>query len=269
MKIAFFSEDIGKYSGFSALIMSVMICENFSLNTIMMQNKSTLDGLENCLEASKRKSFFREESSYFALDGLDFLIWLYQNRRITWSAVEEVALPLYDKAKFIPAGMREQSRLYPEKTGDAQWDIVRWLDKMTDVVVVDCGFTDDVFSRHLREKGEVKVICVKHEKEAVERVLIKEKKWFGDEIILLVDYDYRSVYNKENISRIYRIPEERIAAIPRNLELENYLTQGKLQKYFKKNKNPVIGYRNFYYMREIKEASEKIMEAAYGKVCES
>ncbi len=269
MKIAFYSYDIGRCSSFSALIMAIMICEKFSLSTIMMQNKSTREDVEKFLELTKRRNFYKEESVYFALDGLDFLIWLYQNKRISWGAVEEVSVPLCDRARFIPTGFREQSRLYPEKTADVQWDIVKWLDKMTDVVLVDCGNAEDVLSEHMKRDGEVKVICIKHEKEFIEEVLVKNKKWFSDEIILLVDYDFNSVYNKENISRIYRIPVERIAAIPKNLELENYMSQGKMQKFFRRNKNPFIGLRNSYCMREIREASEKIMEAAYGKMHES
>ena len=267
MKIAFFSHETGKYSSFATLIMSIMICEKFALSTVMMQNKSTRDSAEEFLQsAAKRRILSQEENAYFALDGIDFLIWLYQNHRISWNAVEEVGVPLCGKGMYIPLGTREQSKLYPQKTADAQWDIVKWLEKMTDVVMVDCGFKSDVFSDHLRKNGEVKVICIKHDKETLDQVLVKDKKWYSDEIILLVGYDFRSVYNKENISRIYRIPIDRIAAIPQNSELDNYMSQGKLLKFFIKNRNPFIGQHNSYCLRELREASEKIMEAAYGKM---
>ena len=266
MKIAFFSYDSAIYSSIPALAMSIMICEKFSLNTIMLQNKSSGDRAERYIEPSKQKSCFREESIYFALDGIDFLIWLYQNHRISWNAVEEVCLPLSDKAKYIPAGTRVQSQLYPGKTAEAQWDIVKWLEKMTDLVMVDCGPSEDAFSGHLKKHGEVKVLCIKHDKAILDRALVKDKNWFGYELILLVDYDYRSVYNKENISRIYRIPMDRLAAIPQNPELEDYSSRGKLQKFFQKSRGPFSGCHNSYCMREMREASEKIMEAAYGKV---
>ena len=270
MKIAFFSNDASICSSLSALVMSTLISEKFSLNIVMLQNKSAGDRAERYIEPAKRKNLFREENIYFALDGIDFLIWLYQNRRITWNAVEEVCLPLSEKAKYIPAGTRVQSQLYPGKTADAQWDIVKWLEKMTDIVVVDCGSKEDVFSEHLHKHGEVKVLCIKHDKAVLDQILVEDKKWFGDELIFLVDYDYRSVYNKENISRIYRIPIERIAVIPQNPELENYMSQGRLPKYFFRNKNGTLGgCHNLYCMREMREASEKIMEAAYGKVRES
>ncbi len=269
MKIAFFSGDTGKYSCFAALIMSIVIGEKFSLNTIMLQNKNFDESMEKFLEPSRRRNFFKEDNAYFALDGLDYLMWLCQNRRMSWIAVEEVAVPLCERAKFIPAGMREQSRLYPEKTKDVLCDIVKWMDKMTDVVLVDCGAQPDAFSENMKEDADVKVLCVKHDKEIIEDVLLNNKKWCDEEIILLMDYDFSSTYNKENISRIYRVPINRIATIPKNAELDSYMYEGRLQKFFRRNKIPFIGCHNSYYLGEILEASEKIMEVACGKMHKS
>lgn len=265
MKIVFSGKSSRMVSAVSTALVGAFLGEWANISNIMLQNKSLSDELKKLLYSKEKNSLLREESSYFALEGMDYLIWQKRNNRLTRENITEVVYRVNEKTSFIPSGERDAPGLYPEETGRLQMDILEILEQLYDLVLLDCGELNDPLMKKLLLSGSICIICFEQKKDMIDQVML-EKNFNEDKVFYIVtNYDYSSVYNKKNIARLYGISEDRIGVIPECQDLEKQLKRGEIGRFVNRNMNAKAGTRNHFFVKEMKECTGKLLSVVnYG-----
>lgn len=265
MKIVFRAREDRTSSLMAVMLLGILLSEWQHISNIMLQNKALKDEMVKHLFSGDRAMAIREESSYFALEGLDYLIWQERNNKLTVESVNEVMMRVCEKSVFIPSGERDAPGLYPEETGRMQMGIIDLLDQITDLVLLDCGEVWDNLSKGLIVSGCLSVICLSQKKELIDEVMVETNIDPERTFFIITDYDHSSIYNKKNIARLYRIPEKRIGVIPKNEELKKQLGRGEICRFIRKNVNSKVGSKYYYFMKELKNCTSDLLTAVnYG-----
>ncbi len=265
MRVVFKAREDRSSSMNAVMLLGILYGEYQHISSIMLQNKSLKDEMIGALFSREKSSVIREESSYFALEGMDYLIWQERNNRLSEESVHEVMMSVGEKSSFIPSGDRDAPGLYPEETGRLQLAILNILEQIADLVLFDCGALPDTLSRGLIEYGSLQVICLQQRKELIDEVMMERGIDMTRTFFIITDYDYSDIYNTKNIARLYGIPESRIGVIPRSKELENSVSKGEVSKFIKKNINSKVGSKNYYFMKELKTTGGNLLSAVnYG-----
>lgn len=230
-----------------------------------MQHKNGGGDLELFFESCERRSMLHEDSTYYVLDGMDYLIWQEQHHALDWKSFEESMIPLLDQRLFyLPGGKREKPGLYPKKTGEIQQKIVSAMEQYADMLFIDIGHEMDDFSEELLRTAEVVVVTFSDDRKEFERFFGKPFHCRGRLIFLLGNYSDDQVYNMANLSRLYRMDLENTCRIPANNFFGNACARGKVHQFIRKNYVNRGGHRCDQFMREVEHLAGMILEVAHG-----
>lgn len=96
--------------------------------------------LELIFSSWERRAVFQEESAYYALEGMDYLIRQEQRHRLDWDCIRESLLPFFDHRLFcLPCGMRKKTELYPGRSLALQRQVALRMEKYADILFIDIG----------------------------------------------------------------------------------------------------------------------------------
>ena len=263
MKIVFWSESNSCKTTANMAAIGSMCSLLFPYQNILMQNRTGPGGLDFIFQPGKHIGFVQEESAYYALEGMDYLIWQEQNHRLDRDSMREGMVPVLDRKLFyLPSGKREKPRLYPKETGALQYEVIKKMEEFSDITFIDCGDLEDDLTEKLLKSADVVVVNLSQSKEALDSFFIKHHPICGKIIYLINNYDFNSVYNRKNLNRIYRISEEQLCVIPINQKFETACIAGKLDVFLKKQVNNRNSRQNKMFMKELLWSTHLILKAA-------
>lgn len=242
-------------AGFLALVMN---CRG-----ICMQPKTGSGDLETFFCSWEKSSVFREESTYYALEGMDYLIWQEQHHRLDAAATRESVVPLFDHRLFyLPCGSREKPSLYPVQTGELQQRIMARMEEFVEFVFIDVGSERDDFTYRLLKQADVVVVNFSGEQKELEQFFASPLPFRGTVLYLLANYSSDQVYNCENLQRIYRMDRRSICYIPANPYFAQACAKGRVEQYMKaccrgRRYDPCHG----QFLKGLKQVANLILEA--------
>ena len=121
MKVVFWggSHRCGTTSSMTAVASYLSL--HSSQRSICVQPKEGGTDLELFFRPWEARAMLHEESTYYALEGMDYLIWQEQHHRLDEATIRETLVPVLDgRLSYLPSGAREKPGLYPQQTGELQ-----------------------------------------------------------------------------------------------------------------------------------------------------
>ena len=205
----------------------------------------------------------REDSTYYALEGMDYLIWQEQHHRLDATAMKESVVPVLEHRLFyLPGGSREKPGLYPAQTGELQWRIMTRLEEFAELVFIDVGSERDTFTFSLLQRADVVVVNFSGEQKELEKFFGSQFPCRGQVLYLLANYSSDQIYNCENLQRIYRMDPRTICSIPNNPHFAQACMHGKVDHYMKNCcHSRGASQRNAQFITQLRHVAGLILEA--------
>ncbi len=227
-----------------------------------VQLKPAGGDLELFFSPWERRPLLREESAYYALEGMDYLIWQEQRRLLDGECVRESLLPFFDHRLFcLPCGLREKSGLYPQQTLELQRRVVRRMEAYADLLFIDMGHDREMLSDELVQTADVVVVSFSGEQQELEEFFSRRFRCGGRLVYLLANYGSEQVYNDANVRRIYRMQEGQLCVMPANPLFAQACMRGRLEPFLKKSFRGRGSQRDEQFARELKRTERLIVEA--------
>lgn len=263
MNIAFWSEDdgCGTTSGMAAI---ASVCSDaWNMRTILMQSRNQEGDLRRKLTGTPLTGMVREESSYYALDGLDYLLWQEKNRRLNEDMVRESMVSVAkERMYYLPQGERKKPQVCNRDLGGAMRQVIRHAENMSDLTFVDCGSGEDDLARELLYQADVAVVNLPQERQCLDSYFQKSHVYQGKVIYLINRYRQESMYNRENINRIYRVEQETLGVIPDNPIFRHASDKGKVERFVRRHMQCGVLDSQYYFMQELMQSALLILKAA-------
>lgn len=263
MKIVFWggSHRCGTTGSMAAVASYLSMQENY--RGICVQPKESGSDLERFFRPWEGSTAFREESTYYALEGMDYLIWQEQHHRLDESVVREAAIPLLDgKLFFLPSGSRENSGLYPAQTAALQQQILEKLEAFAELVFIDLGTAKDAMAQQMMMLADVIVVNFAGAKTELSDFFGQPYLWREKVLYLLANYMDDQVYNRENLHRIYRIDRRRICSLPANAGFAHACMHGRVDRFIRHSACTYTQIRNQAFFSELRQTARLILEVA-------
>ena len=78
-------------------------------------------------------------------------------------------------------------------------------------------------------------------------------------MFLVGNYRKEGLYNKQNLHRIYRIPEKQLVVVPFNPEFQQACEKGRVDKYMNDKQSIYRSENRNYFMQELQHAMNIIL----------
>lgn len=263
MNIAFWSEEdgCGTTSGMAAV---ASVCSNaWNMKTILMQSRNQEGDLRKKLDGTPLSGMVREESSYYALDGLDYLLWQEKNKKLDEAMVIDSMVPVVkERMYYLPQGERKKPRVCSEELKGAMWHIVRQTEQLSDLTFIDCGSGEDELSEHLLSQADAVVVNLSQERQNLDAYFQKRHAFGGRVVYLVNQYQQESIYNRKNLNRLYRLQEGELGVIPLNPLFRHAVDKGKAERFIRRHIRCSALDHQYYFMKELMQTTHIILKAA-------
>ena len=263
MKIVFWGASRGCGTTGNMTALASYFALSLNHRRICMQPKVGVGDLENYFCPWEKRSILREESMYYALEGMDYLIWQEQHHRLDTASLKESMVPLLDQRLFyLPGGSREKPGLYPTQTAELQRRILKHLEEYAEFIFIDIGSERDDFAFSMLQRADVVVVNFSGEQKELEHFFGSQFPCRGTVVYLLSNYSSDQVYNCENLQRIYRMDRQSICCIPANPQFAQACARGRVEQYMKLCcRNRGSGRRNEPFIAGLRQVANLILEA--------
>ena len=209
----------------------------------------------------EKRTAFKEESTYYALEGMDYLIRQEQRHRLDRDCIRESLLPLFDYRLFcLPCGMRKKTELYPLQSLALQRRVALCMERYADLLYIDAGHERGVLGDELVQSADVVVVNFSGVQKELEEFFSSPFRCRGRLVYLLADYDNEQVYNAANLHRIYRTRERDTCVLPANPLFAQACAHGRLEPFLKKIFRGRESQRDEQFTRELSRTARLITE---------
>lgn len=264
MRVAFWGmeSECGTTSNLMALA-SFMACHS-KLQVAMLQLEKEKQELKEFF-STRETELVKEKNDYFVLEGLDYLFSIAKQKKLTREQVFENMEPLIENRLYcMPTGSRRLYQFYPKETNEMLQQVISLLDACMDVTFIDCGNHMDGWTKQVIKEADLLVVNLKQTSASFDEFFLKNGSLAAKVLYLVGNYQKESVYNKQNLRRIYRIPKEHLAVIPFNPEFQQACEKGRLDKYMKGKKSLYGTEKRQYFMQELAATMQLLMRSADG-----
>lgn len=219
-------------------------------------------GIEQSLFPRKEPelSFVREKPFYYDYHGMEQLLKILR-AGYEPEALDRIAVSLLDGyLKYLPLSEQMSSQIYEYELNMVIERLLWELNRQNDLVLIDTQSRDNLSTKTILDRAEMVVVNLRQEPDQIEDFLEHYSGLLEKAVFLLTRYQEESIYNQVNLSRIYKIPQERIWMLP-DYPLLSYLQeQGRLPEFLQKNLWATAGEKNFGLIRELRKATGKLYE---------
>lgn len=262
MKIVFWGASHGCGTTSNMTAVASFLALGMNRKGICLQPKAGDGDLENFFCSWEKRSVLREESTYYALEGMDYLIWQEQHHKLDAAVMKESMIPVLDQRLFyLPGGSREKPGLYPTQTAQLQRKILNALEDYAELVFIDIGSGRDDFASSMLQRADVAVVNFSGEQKELEQFFTAQPPCRGKVLYLLANYSNEQVYNCENLQRIYRMDRRSICSIPTNPYFAQACARGRVEQYMRACCRARSAARSEQFTKQVRKVANLILEA--------
>ncbi|MDF2544369.1 MAG: hypothetical protein K0S47_4087 [Herbinix sp.] len=262
MKIAFWSHVHGQ-SGTTSNMLAIAVITGFlhKKSCIVTQTQFKLNNLEAPLVGSNATN--KESTDYFRNVGLDALFRLFKVGYIDRELIENCSITLNHRyLSLLPGSMSNNMEYFNQSMKFGLSKVIESLELYKDIVFLDTNAGDHELSIKMMEEADITIINLNQNLTMIQKYFSDYEKYVqGNVFYLFGNYDRNSKYNIKNIRRIYRnkINPNNSAVVPYNTNYLDAQSDGKLIDFIQNNLNCEKTDPNFYFIKNIKDASNKIL----------
>ena len=265
MKIAFWCREPNSLSLCAALAgiaYTAAVC--YGQRSLVLHSGFNCHELENAFVEQSETLLIREELAYFYDSGIDLILNRLKFEGLGNTGIKEQMLELKKGLLYyLPGSSRSSREIYEEAFFEKGREALDLLEQMYGMVFIACGGDIDLeVNRLVIEKSDVLVVLCEqlpsYNKTLSEELLNIDK----DKMFLVGMYDKESKYTVKNIRKELQIKKDGIGVIPYCIACRDALTDGSFISFMEKNIRSTKKEGLFYFVDEIKQATEKILRKA-------
>lgn len=260
LKIVFWGCTRGCGTTSSLVAVASYVAYHAKLRVAMIQ----LEKEEKCLKeyfSLSETSYVKENNDYYALKGLDYLLEMGRKQTLNGRMVAENMEPLIKNRLYsLSYNQRATATFKVEYRDYMLQQIIATLDKGMDLVFVDVGTRMDEWTRKLIKEADLLVVSMQQEGELFDKFFLEYANLAANMVFLVGNYRKEGLYNRRNLHRIYRIPENQLVVVPFNPEFQQACEKGRVDKYMKDRQSIYRSENRTYFMRELQNTMDIILK---------
>ncbi len=145
---------------------------------------------------------------------------------------------------------------------ESMWRLIDRAEQFSDITFIDCGNGEDELSAEILSKADVSVVNMTQGRRNLDYFFQKRHAFLGNVIYLVNQYHQESVYNKQNLNRLYRIQKDELAVIPNDQFFRYASDNGKTDRFIRRHIHCKNIDRQFYFMQELMHTANIIVNTA-------
>lgn len=264
--VSFWSDgekETGKTSSLAAI--STYISMENNIKTLLFNTEYNDVSLENCFWEQKRVNKKNEFMPFFKTDlatGTTGVAKAVLSNKTSPEIIKNYTktifkdrLEILTETKITKEDYEAQRKTYKEiaKIASRYYNLV-WVDIS--------GNEDDLVTRSILEESDLIIVNLPQNLKKINDYLeLKQRDRLFDTtktIVLIGKCDRESKYNAKNVSRYINVKDS--YPVPYNTRFLEAANEGKVDEYFMKYRSKLHQDENTYFIEEIKEISERILE---------
>lgn len=263
--ISFWSEgdrETGKTSSLAA-ISTLLSIEN-TYKTLIFNTEYNDSSLENCFWAPKKpkKETFMLENRADLATGTTGVVKAILSNKTSPEIIKNYTKTIYKNRLEILTEDNITQEDYKNQRNTYK-DIAKIANRYYNLVLIDISgkLYDSVTASILEESDLIIVNLPQNLKKINDYIELKQtNRIFNKEktIVLIGKCDRNSKYNAKNVSRYTNIKE--LYPIPYNTQFLEATNEGKITEFFTKFRGKVYPDENTYFLEEVKNVTERILE---------
>ena len=260
MKIVFWSEEQDCGTTSNMIAAATLLASRRSCKVALIQTGKQLRDLSVNF-TGREENLVKEDCSYYALKGMDYLLTAGKEGAITRDHLEE-ALQIIGKGALycLPQGNHVLSEYYPGERQKILEQVIELTDEIMDFSFIDCGAGQDEWTKNQMKKADLVVVNFRQSSKGLDHFFASQQELAGKTVYFISSYQKDSIYNKKNINRIDRIAPEKLGVVPYNPEFQLACNLGKLDKYMKGKKTLLPTDMRDYFFEELEHAVQVLMQ---------
>lgn len=256
MTIAFWSNARGRGGTTSNLACLSVIGAIESPGTrVLLENHCNMISLGDAFTKRTAHSMVREEQYYLNQVGLDSLMKKLQSRLFSNDMIKNSALSfLNQQMYYIPQSHVTNKEFFEYEFSQIVELLLEALEDFCHRVYIDTAISEHLSSKTILDKADLVVVNLSQDQAVLEDFFrsygaLNEKAFY-----LIGNYQQESRYNLKNIIREFRIPKNKIAAVPYNVDFHDALSEGAVVRFITRNYDCDEEDENYYFITQVKAA---------------
>lgn len=263
MKCLFFGQEQGSGTSSNMAAVAARLSIKYKKKIILLEAGKGRNVIEPLFYSGVEHRRVRENCAYFLRQGYDYFSQYgdYNAGELERTLKELIPGYLY----LFPMGERELPLLQPQSYRDTLKNMVEKLEGLADYVFLDCGTMELRDMRYLKGKDDWCMVTFRQTAECMNRFFLEQYDAANRCFYLMGNYQPASVYNRQNLYRMYRIPPGCCGVVPYNPQFQCACQKGKLKQYLTEHVSLWEQERDKEFRREMDFISEAVMgEYSYG-----
>lgn len=229
MKYFFFGQEKESGTTSNMLSLATRLAMKYKKKIILLQFQGKEISLETAFYKNQQHLRLQESCQYFYAEGFDFL---QKKEEIEESAIEKSLRELIPNfLYYFPMGEREVPFLELQQYQKVLCQLVEKLEKIGDDIFIDCGTAGIRMFHFMKKRNDLCVVNFKQCESAFQSFFVEQYDTTSRLYYLVGNYHADSIWNKENLKRIYRIPEGQVGIVPYNPQFQYVCQRGQLGRY--------------------------------------
>ena len=240
------------------LLTAAMIAERMECRTVLIPSLAKDENFKDYFSRGKQ-SVVRENCAYGEEN--DELLRAVREGSLTPKHIGRAVKTLKKGRLFCCDGFLPQRRTYDRsEVEDLLSCMIAAIDHMADYVFIDCGCTDDAWTREQLRQADLVIANLAQTQDSLYHLFCRHAEVFAEQLYFISSYQKDSIYNKENISRICSIEKWRLGVFPYNPEFELACINGRLDRYVEKKERYNGTEMRQYFFEEADRSVRLVME---------
>ncbi len=249
----------------STALMSVYGSFLESGRCVLLENHYGVRNLGSVLITPEQQSVVRESSTYFSKYGIEHVMKQLYAGEDGRKALHETMVPLlYQGMYYLPQSCVVNREVFQYNFQEVEKSLFQCLRQFAANVYIDLeSYGNPSTLRILQDASTQVVICMDQDINHWEKLFSAYQPLTRRAFFILGGYIPEYRWNMTEIRKRFRIPVERIGAIPYNLELEQAMETGRLLQFVNRTSRGKRSRENAYFVRKTKECALRLHE--YGQ----
>lgn len=279
MKIAFWSEQKGAGTAFN---LAVIACASVCLHPLSVAvvsggyydeelERKFFGGSRNIPKITdipagcgQEATLAAETQEFFMDSGLACLLRKERQEDLTETVVKaNMRQVVKDRMYCLPANAgREYEWWYHDYRFVRMGRVLDAVESYFDVVFIDCGSRQDDYAKKVLNEADICVLNILQDADSIGKYYRSPPEFKGEIFFLLGKYFSSSLYNRENLQRIYRVEDRRLGAIPYNPQLHAAEQMGRIDNFVEHSVSSGIKGKDTEFERELARTTNLILKMA-------
>lgn len=213
---------------------------------------------------AKRRTQVGEELAMSADAGIDALVRLVRNRKLTPSMIRDYTIPiLKDRLDLLP-GSNKPDKAFVSDYKEALTPLLELTGQYYDLTLIDGGSgTWSVWTQALLQHADLVVVNLNQNLHVLTRFFQQKEQLLEGkkQLAVLGQYAWHSAYTAKNLARRFRLNQS-LYVVPHNAGFMDAAQEGHAIDFFFRNRKLPRDHENYVLMQSVRVLTQGIIEQA-------